>query len=168
MSTDEVDLHNSQPLFLTQILKKEMSNNDLYSKEVSTYIDLVNSGLIYEEMMKSPYIETRDDAKLVMYKVLFGYNGESKKENRIFGEMFPTVYAFIKEYKHRREDYKTISHQLQSLESNFIYGKVVKHLMDTIPDMTLFTIHDSISYPIKYKDEVRNIFDYHRRNILVS
>ena len=169
---DEVDLSNSQPLFLTVLMKEEMPVKKLFSKSVSRYIDLVQNGLIYEELVhKCGFIhkyglESRNQAKIMMYKVLFGTNGDTKKENKMFYELFPTVFEFIKEYKLVNNNYKTLSHRLQLLESDFIFNKVIKHLYKSNPDIKLFTVHDSICYPIKYKNDVREVFNYYRKNLL--
>lgn len=165
MLTKEVDLSNSQPLFLTVLMKKQMSITKLIEKDVTNYMNLVESGLIYEYIMEHTDISERDDAKILIYKVLFGYNGESQKENRIFNELFPNVYGFIKDYKTVNDDYKSLSHELQSLESDFIYNKVIRHIMNTYPHIKLFTIHDSVSFSEKYYNEVFQIFNYYKRNI---
>lgn len=162
----EIDLSNSQPLFLTVLMKQEMATKKLFSKSVSRYIDLVQNGLIYEELMYKCGLENRDDAKIMMYKVLFGTNGQTKKENKMFYELFPNVFEFIKDYKEVNNNYKTLSHNLQLLESDFLYNKVIKHIYKSFPDISLFTIHDSICYPLQYKDDVKEIFNFYVKNIL--
>lgn len=163
---DEIDLSNSQPLFLTVLMKKEMATKKLFSKSVSRYIDLVQNGLIYEELIHKGGLKDRNEAKIMMYKVLFGTNGHTKKENKLFYSLFPNVFEFIKDYKMVNNNYKTLSHRLQILESDFIFNKVVKHLYKSYPDISLFTIHDSICYPIKYRDDIREVFNYYRKNLL--
>ena len=162
--TDEIDLQNSQPLFLTLVMKNNMSIRDIIKKDVTEYINLVSNGLIYEFLMKKYSIDDRNDVKIMIYKVLFGQNGESKKENKLFSETFPNVFNFIKDYKSVNNNYKSLSHELQLLESDFIYNKVVKDIYHSYDDVTIFTIHDSVSYPYGYKNNINEIFNYHKNN----
>jgi len=111
METEEIDLSNSQPLFLTVIMKENMIPSTLFSREISRYIELVQNGLIYEEVMYKCGLESRKEAKMLMYKVLFGQNTESRKENKLFKRLFPTVFAFIKDYKSVNEDYKSLNQE---------------------------------------------------------
>ena len=162
----ELDISNSQPLFLVLLMIDKLPLSEMIKPDVSRYIELVKTGLIYDELVKKGVVKTRDDAKIMMYKVLFGRNGHKKKENILFGKEFPTVYKFILDYKENAKDYKVLSHDLQLKESDFIFNKVIRHLMKSHPDMIIFTIHDSIDIPIKYKDEVDVIWNYYLRNLI--
>jgi len=163
---EEVDITNSQPLFLAVLIKRELSPAKLVNPEISRYFELVKNGFIYEELINKCDIADRDEAKIMMYRVLFGINGNSAKYNKMFHSIFPTIYKFIKDFKNANNNYKTLSYALQNLESKFIFEGVVKHIMNTNPEIKLFTVHDSICFPLKYKDIVTNIFDYHQRNLL--
>lgn len=162
----ELDIKNSQPFFLILLMKDKLNMSELIKPDVSRYIDLVKNGLIYEEIVDKCKLENRDAAKIMMYRVLFGKNGVKKRENILFGKAFPTVYKFILDYKENAKDYRILSHDLQLKESDFIFNKVIKHLMKSHPDMTLFTVHDSINIPIKYKNEVSLIWEYYLRNLI--
>jgi DNA-binding winged helix-turn-helix (wHTH) protein len=59
-----------------------------------------------------------------------------------------------------------MSHILQKMESDFIFGKVIKEIYYTIPDINLITIHDSILFPYKYEKIVTKIFDKNKNEIL--
>lgn len=166
MLTKEVDIKNSQPLFLSVLMKQEMTLTKFIEKDVTQYIELVENGLIYEYIMEINNINDREKVKEMMYIVMFGTNGDYRKENNMFRMMFPTVYDFIKDYKQVNDDYKSLSHRLQLLESDFIYNKVVKHIINTYPEMKFFTIHDSIIFPEKYYNGVLQIFNYYKRKIL--
>lgn len=163
---DEKDLKNSQPLFLAVLMKRELSPTKLTNPEITRYFGLVKNGLIYEEFINKCDIKNRDEAKMMMYKVLFGTNGDTKKYNKMFHSLFPTVYKFIKDYKRAKNNYKTLSHSLQFLESDFIFNKVIKHLMKSNPEIKIFTVHDSICFPIKHKKIVTDVFEYYKRNLL--
>jgi len=166
LPTYELDIKNSQPFFLIMLMKEKIHLSELIKPDVSKYIDLVKNGLIYEYLIENNMVENRDDAKIMLYRVLFGKNGHKRKENIIFLKHFPTVYDFIKNYKEHAKDYKILSHDLQLKESDFIFNKVIRHLMNSFSNMTIFTVHDSIVIPIKYKDEVETIFNYYLRNLI--
>lgn len=166
LETNEVDISNSQPLFLILLMKEKMTTSELITPDVSKYIGLVQNGLVYEELIDNCDIENRNEAKIMMYKVLFGKNGYTSKYNKCFRKIFPTVYDFIKNYKEESKDYRILSHELQLKESDFIYNKVVRHIMTIDPNIPLFTIHDSIVFPVKYKKIVEDIFNYYLRNLL--
>jgi len=161
---DEVDIKNSQPFFFGLYLKQEI---DELNEEVIRFIDIVKNGLIYDEFTERFPLElkTRTDAKLMMFKVLFG-NNNGNRENNIFGELYPSVLEYIKELKSLDDTYKSLSHKLQRMESDFIYGKVVSDIAKKYPHIKIFTIHDSVVYPKKYSEEVKLVFNYHLRNLI--
>jgi hypothetical protein len=163
----EIDIANSQPFFFAVYLKDEIGIEN-FNDEVKKYVDCVKNGLIYDEFLyKFPKeLKCRNDAKIMMYKILFGNNIDNKKESKMFMSLYPTVYNYIKEYKYLSESYKSLSHELQKLESNFIFNKVIHEIKLKFPQIRLFTIHDSIIFPLKYKTEVELIFNYHFRNLL--
>lgn len=160
--THEIDMKNSQPYFLTVIMKEQMDIQKIIKKDVSRYIDLVHNGLIYEEFINKFGLSDRDEAKIMMYKVLFGKNGNTRKENKMFYSLFPNVYAFIKDYKSVNGNYKSLSHDLQLLESKFIFNTVVDNIYKSYDDINLFTIHDSISCQISNKIKVEEIFNFYK------
>jgi hypothetical protein len=166
---EEIDIKNSQPFFLSKILKKEIGDNN----GINLFVDLVDKGLIYEYIIdKFPvYFNTekshdnkRSKSKKLVYKVLFGFNGIHSEQNKIFEKLFPVVYDFIIENKKSKGDYKYFSYKLMRMESDFIFGCVVPNLYSQIKDIKLFTVHDSISYPAKYKEKVERIFNYYLNN----
>jgi hypothetical protein len=164
---NEIDIKNSQPLFLGVLIKEEYKNN--VPKKLQEYIDLVENGLLYEDLLNkcNKQIKTREDAKIFTFKVLFGKNKDFYKENRIFKSIYPEVFKYIKDFKNKTGSYKNLAHVLQKKESDFLFNKVVNEIMFRYPHIHLFTVHDSISYPAKYKDEVEDIF-YKYRNQLFS
>jgi len=166
LPTYEVDISNSQPLFLAVLMINKLSKSELIRPDVSKYIDLVKNNLIYDEIINICKLKDRNEAKIMMYRVLFGKNGVKKRENILFGKTFPTVYKFILDYKESAKDYKILSHDLQLKESEFIFNKVVSHLIRHYPEISIFTVHDSIVVPIKYKDKVEEIFQYYLRNLI--
>lgn len=156
--TSEIDIKNSQPFFLSKLLYEEIGIEN-FNKECFRFIDLVKNGLFYEELINNlDIIKNREDAKILTYKVIFGGNSDNNESNISFRKIFPTVYEYISELKSLNNSYKEMSHALQKMESNFIYNKVISYIIEKFPDIKLFTIHDSIVYPLEYKVEVELIF----------
>jgi len=168
-SVDEIDIKNSQPFFLSKIIKYEMSITD---QEVKLFVDLVDNGLFYDHFISkySKYFsseneqENRISCKKFVYKVLFGQNGSKSEQAKMFREQFPKIYAFIVSTKKANRDYKYFSHRLMGMESEFIFNKVVCDLYKQVKGIRLFTIHDSIMFPVKYREQVEKIFNTHLRN----
>ena len=160
----EIDIKNSQPLFFAVILKKELSH---INGDTKKYFDLVKSGLLYDDIVANSKIETRNEAKELIYKVLFGDNlRANKKVNKIFKDLYPSVYEYILEFKENKKNYKELSHELQKMESEFVFNQIIKEIYETYPEIVLFTVHDSIIYPKSYEDRVELIFNKHFQNLI--
>lgn len=162
----EFDIPNSQPLFLIYLMKKSMTINQLIKPDVTVFIDYVQKGYIYEYIRDKCGFKDREDAKDMMFKVLFGQTYLSIENNKLFYNLFPNVFDFIVKFKQKNGSYQSLSHTLQKLESNFIFNIVIRKIMELYPEIKLFTVHDSISCLSKYKKEVGDIFNYYHRNIL--
>jgi hypothetical protein len=61
-------------------------------------------------------------------------------------------------YKKEHGDYKILAYDLQKDESNLIFNKMIKTIMNLHPEIKIITIHDSIVVQKKYRDIVNNIF----------
>lgn len=156
----EIDIKNSQPLFFAVILKKELP---YINGDTKKYFELVKNGLLYDDIIHNSTIKTRKEAKEMIYKVLFGDNKRSnKKINKIFQKLYPSVFEYILEFKYeKRKNYKELAHELQKMESEFIFNQVIKEIYETYPEIILFTVHDSILFPKSYEERVRIIFNKH-------
>ena len=160
----EVDIKNSQPLFFAVLLKKALPE---INGDTKKYFELVIEGLLYEDIICNSAIKTRNDVKSMIYKVLFGDNKKANlKVNKIFKKLYPSVYEYILEFKDKKKNYKKLSHELQRMESEFIFNQVVKEIYETYPDIILFTVHDSIIFPRSYEERVKNIFDKHFKKLI--
>jgi hypothetical protein len=159
----EIDIKNSQPFFLALLLRDELNIED---DEVKNYVWLVKEGLFYDYIMDKFKNLTRGEVKLLTYKVLFGHNGINSTENKIFKSVFPKIYDYIIDYKHVNNDYRFLAHTLQKMESDFIFGKVIKDIYESIEGIRLFTVHDSILFPRKYEKEVNKIFTKHLKELI--
>jgi hypothetical protein len=155
-SVCEVDIKNSQPLFLIKVI--EMNKDILVdSDEFEFYKALTKSGNFYQYMIDNTEIKDKKNIKEGVYKVLFGKNYKNKYDD-MFQKLFPSIYNFIKVYKKVNKDYRILSHTLQNLESDLIYNKIIKEIMSEYPQIRLLTVHDSLICSEKYKDVIKNIF----------
>jgi hypothetical protein len=156
--TCEIDIKNSQPLFLCRLIE-DTQTSWVKKEEFEFFKSLTLNGTYYEFMMTSLNVKDRKLVKEMTYKVLFGRNSSNSKIDKQFASIFPTIHNFIKLYKKDSGDYKSLSYDLQRAESRLIYNKVIKKMMVLYPDIKVITVHDSIVYPKKYKDEVSNLFN---------
>jgi hypothetical protein len=156
--TYELDLNNSQPLFLSNLIKRSFLNRDVDKEEFQLFRTLSMRGDIYEYIMNKSGINDRKYVKKLFYQVFFGKNYNTKSD-RVFKSIFPTIYNFIKKIKKVNDNYKILSHELQSMESNFIYNNVINEIYNLHPEISIFTVHDSIICQKKYSKIVENIFN---------
>ncbi len=155
--TSEIDIQNSQPLFLSKLIKD--SNSKWIKKdEFELFTELTTNGYYYQYVMEKIGESDKRKVKEMTYKVLFGRNINNSKADNIFKRLFPTIHNFIKLYKRESGDYKILAYDLQKAESNLIYNKIIKNIIDIYPEIKIITIHDSIVVQKKYKDIVNNIF----------
>lgn len=162
--TAEIDINNSQPLFFAVLLKTQLPH---INGDTKKYFDLVKNGLLYDDIINNSQLKTKPEAKELIYKVLFGDNvNAGKRKNKIFRDLYPSVYEYILEFKENRKNYKELSHELQKMESNFIFNTVIKEIYETYPEIILFTVHDSIIFPKSYYDRVKVIYDKHFKNLI--
>jgi hypothetical protein len=156
--TFEKDITNSQPLFLCKLIH----DNDIFivdKNEFELFKLLVLNGNFYQYLIDNSGVKMeRKEIKEVVYKVLFGRNYSNKHDN-LFKKIFPTIYQFIKSYKKEKGDYRFLSYELQRAESNLIFNKIIKMIMNLCPEVKVITVHDSIICAKKYRDIVEIIFN---------
>lgn len=157
MRVSEVDIRNSQPMFLILIIEENKMNIHYDETEYTKFKDLVVNGELYEFFMDKLKEPNKKKIKELVYKVFFGRNVQYDSENKTFRKYFPSVYNYILEYKKMNGSYQCLSYELQRAESNLIFNKVVSRIMDEYPHIRLFTIHDSICIPHIYKNLVSDI-----------
>lgn len=155
--TCEIDIPNSQPLFLTKII--DMDSNLVDQKELLLFKELTISGTYYQYVMNQLGESNKKKVKEMTYKVLFGRNIATSKVDKDFKKLFPTIHQFIKNYKKENGDYRVLAYDLQKAESDLVFNTVIKKVMQFYPEIKLITIHDSIVIPRKYKEEVNQIFE---------
>ena len=153
--TCEIDIANSQPLFLTKLIDTNMVDQ----KEFELFRELTITGTYYQYIMNQLGETDKNKIKEMTYKVLFGRNIGSSKVDKQFKKLFPTIHRFIKTYKKENGDYRILAYDLQKAESNLIFNTIIKKIIKFYPEIKLITIHDSIVIPRKYRDEVNQIFE---------
>lgn len=155
--TCEIDISNSQPLFLTKLMFDSKSNW-IKGDEFEIFKELTLNGTYYQYLMDKLNIKDKKEVKTLTYKVLFGKNAGRSKSDILFKSIFPTIHRFIVLYKKEHGDYKVLSHNLQKMESNLIFNKIIRKVIDNHPDIRIVTVHDSIIIPRKFKESVNAIF----------
>ena len=156
--TCEIDISNSQPLFLSKLIKDSKSrwiDND----EIELFNYLVRNGKYYQYLLNNLKIKDKKDAKELTYKVLFGKNYKNCKYSKMFGFLFPTILNFIKLYKKEKSDYKSLAYTLQRMESNFLFNILIRKIMIIDDSIKIATVHDSIIIDVQYKNLVTDIFN---------
>ena len=97
--THEIDIKNSQPLFLTKLIQ-DSGSKWIKDDEFQLFKELTITGKYYNYVMDAIGISDRNLVKEMTYKVLFGRNGSNSKADKIFSSLFPTIhYLFVKIYK---------------------------------------------------------------------
>lgn len=155
--TFEIDISNSQPLFLAKLIK-DSESKWIDVNEFNIFKELTLNGKYYEYLKNNLNIKDKKNAKDITYKVLFGKNSSNSKADKNFKSVFPTIHRFIKLYKKEKGDYRVLSYKLQKMESNLIFNKIIKKIITGNPAIRIITVHDSIVFPLKYKEEVDSIF----------
>lgn len=161
--TCEIDISNSQPLFLCKLIQ-DSHTNWVNKEEFEFFRTLVINGTFYQYVMQVIGEKDRNKVKEMTYKVLFGHNRINSKSDKLFSQMFPTIHYFIKLYKKEWGNHKIVAHDLQRAESNLIYNKIIKKVMILHPEIKIITVHDSIIFAKKYRQIVQSIFDYELSN----
>ena len=156
--TCEIDIKNSQPLFLSKLIS-DIGTNWVKKEEFDIFRQLTVNGNYYQYLMNVLGIKERNKAKELTYKVLFGRNAGSSKADKMFSQVFPTIHKFIKLYKKESGDYKMMAYDLQKAESNLIYNRIIKRIMNEYPEIKMITVHDSIVIPKQWKEIVNAIFE---------
>ena len=155
--THEIDIVNSQPLFLTKIMADSKSKW-INEAEFELFRRLTVEGNYYQHVMNHIGTTDKPMVKEMTYKVLFGRNVHNSKADKIFRQLFPTIHNFIRLYKKEKGDYKVLAYELQKAESNLIFNKIIREVKNSFPEIKIVTVHDSIIIPRNRRNEVEAIF----------
>jgi hypothetical protein len=155
--TCEIDIKNSQPLFLSKLIR-QTETRWVKDDEFKLFSILVENGNYYQYLIDNLKIKDKLVAKSLTYKVFFGQNRSNSISDKMFQKLFPTIYNFIKLYKKEYGNYKVLAYDLQRSESQLIFNRIVKKIYELYPDIKLITVHDSIIIQKKWKNIVSELF----------
>ena len=98
---------------------------------------------------------SRDEAKKLVMVVFFGKPRHRNAASPVFDELFPSLMETMRQMK--RGDYRRLAHVAQRLESAFMFGQVLPHLMRSWPDLFIATVHDSVLTVEEQAEFVRQV-----------
>jgi hypothetical protein len=154
----EIDIKNSQPLFLLVYLIKYHSQR-INRKELSLYRKIIRTGF-YEFFMKNLAIQNRDQVKEGVFKGLL-YNDTIRSRltpyEMLFKENFPSIFDCLLWLK--RNNYRLVSYKMQEVEARFIIDTVAKIYSEKYPLGFLATIHDSVILPEQHANQIKNLME---------
>ncbi|MCK9422908.1 MAG: hypothetical protein M0Q38_09935 [Bacteroidales bacterium] len=142
--------------------EETIDNTDI--PDVILYRQKVVEGQLYEYIAEEIKKRTgreiiRKEIKDIIYTVLFSDNrfiGQKKAiYKRIFRDIFPTVYKIFCLIK--KHGGNTLAIILQGIEAIFMLDIISTRIARENPDMTMFTIHDSIVCEVGWEDYVSGI-----------
>lgn len=142
----QLDLSNSQFALLCLILKDELDTDDF-----KTFRELATSGQLYESIQAKLGLESRNEAKVTMFELLFSSHHNKSEGKAKLRELYPSVIDWIDQYK-AVNGYESFSVMLQLKESEIFIQK----LWNTIKEKGFFCIsrHDSLIYKVEDQNEV--------------
>lgn len=149
--TVELDLAQSQPTILGKLLEKEIGSNSFSS--------CVRHNDIYLELVDKISGITRDDAKTIFYKIVFGKY--DTKHTDMFFSVFSDTKEYITKIKRIKLDsnpsnkrHSNLAHLLQRKESDVfrqVWGKLKRNRI------MFLTVHDSILIQTKNLNKSLNL-----------
>tara|TARA_R110000803_G_scaffold35405_8_gene76623 strand:- start:11435 stop:12580 length:1146 start_codon:yes stop_codon:yes gene_type:complete len=143
----ELDLCQSQPVILAQVLEEEMGDN--------SFTRLIRSG---EDVYRYISPDNRDKGKKALYFTLFG-----KRTPKSIIKLFPDIEKTIKNLKWKRVEgnpsekkYSNLAYKLQQKESMLfrqVWTNLIKENISFIP------VHDSVMVQDKYMNKALRIMN---------
>lgn len=146
----EIDIKNSQPLFLAKLLKER----GIASCE--KYIEIGQQDL-YGHLAAMTGITRAEAKSAVIETVFFARLGARHPIKTLFKTEFHEVWQFIERIKKR--DYKKLARLLQRTEAQFIIYTVCERIRKEIPETFVATIHDSILHLPRDSEYIRAVLE---------
>jgi hypothetical protein len=145
----QFDLCNSQFAILSDLLEGTLKTEDFIQFKTHSY-----NGSLYEYVMKQLNLESRLDAKKMMFELMFSKEGYQSNLKSKLKQIFPSVVQTVDDYK-KENRYNNFSIMLQKRESEiFIDG-----LWKQIKNKKIFCTpkHDCLIVREKDADKVEEI-----------
>jgi len=130
-------------------------NNEFLKPDEATFVRLCEHGQIYEYLMDRMEIPVRTWVKEGLFGVIYGRNSARSELKAEFQEMFPNVAEVIK--AHKKKDYAYLPCLMQNIEANFVINTVCRRIMDQLPEVPVYSIHDSVLTTKPFVDDIRQI-----------
>lgn len=152
-----IDIVNSQPFFLYTLLRNDASINPI---ELKRYSDLVISGTLYEFLLveyekQTQKLKSRNDIKLILFKIIYSKNGSYIEYKRFFGKLFPTILNYINKTNSVKNNELAIL--LQKIEAHTILDTIMPILKGD--GIVPYTIHDSFLCKESEVEKIKTIFN---------
>lgn len=132
-------------------------------KELEKFKKLLKDGRVYEYFAEKICVHDRKTVKTewlaFVYSPIFFDRHKHRLRQLIRGvwkDEFPTLLKCIDAMK--RDNYAALAHEMQSTESEFVFGGVIP-LVRLFIGCPVCTVHDSLIVPADYVDTVKSIMD---------
>jgi hypothetical protein len=182
----EIDIKNSQPLFLLMELEDHppkvfhiYAQKEALSTTISTAIPTpslpapplcgtlfqfredVQDGQLYDKLMHDLAISDRKVFKDQFFAhILYGKTGkwtEALPIVKAFTKRYPEAWRLINEAK--AVDYRELAQRMQRREADFVFNKVLLRFMGECPTARVLTVHDAIYCERQHKYDLINIMN---------
>jgi hypothetical protein len=164
-SSSSSSSHNNSPISLIMIVKNELSLDTIEKDDVKLYKSKVLDGTLYDYFSQEIFnrhgmiFKDRKAVKAVIFTVLFSDNrfiGQKEAySKRLFREIFPNVYEIFKILK--RSNASDLPVLLQRMESSLILNHIAYRISKEQSGLPIFTIHDSVVFPVGYENYVTQV-----------
>lgn len=142
----EIDLCNSQLAISTLII-------DLDTEDFERYKELSLNCKLYKYLEKNLNLKSESFAKTTCFEVMFSSHRNRSTRLKKFKELFPTVMAWINNYK-EENGYEQFSISLQKKEAEIFIDNLYEIISK---DYFAFTLHDSFIIKRADEEKVREI-----------
>lgn len=154
LDTDHCLNHNDSNQSSTLQTEVDQLSYQILPADILKFISLARNGKFYEEIQKLFSLDTRNEAKSIIFELLYSsykFNSDDKKKLK---KNFPNLVNVIDTYKKKNGD-NMFSVNLQKIESELFIDKILIPLLRK--GFHVFTKHDSILFPRSEKSEIMEI-----------
>lgn len=140
----QIDIKNSQPIFLSLLLDSLLCGEMKFTKEKKSFMDKCFRGDLYEYIFSFFYKKTqkqltRKEIKNIIFAIFYSKPGSYQKEKNIFKDIFPEILNWIE--KRKGNNHEKFAIELQKMESSMCIDMILPLLH--LNGISCFTVHDS-------------------------